>query len=45
MDRAYRSGFSILPPCQAAVFGHFRETADDHVIDYVDEEGNVLDSP
>jgi hypothetical protein len=41
-DRAYRSGFSILPPCQAAVVGNFRETADDRVMDRVYEEGNVL---
>jgi len=36
-------GFRLLPPCQAAVFGYFRETADDQVMENVDEEeGNVL---
>lgn len=41
-DRAYRSGFSLLPPCQAAVLGSFRETADARVMDKVYEEGNAL---
>jgi hypothetical protein len=41
-DRAYRSGFRLLPPCQAAVLGNFRETADDRVMDKVYKEGNAL---